>query len=110
MSDARKDDVVGMLDVGWGADPGDGVAAFLDGVDERADVARHVVEEVHCWHCGGRPKEGRGKYPRYEELGGVRTVITSILERHVVCVYDEDRMICFSRFIKVGRVLVNFSD
>ena len=58
MADARDDEFFGQRDVGGGGDPGDGVAAFLDRVDEGALVASDVVEEVDGWH-GGRRVPGK---------------------------------------------------
>ena len=55
MPNTREDDLVGVADVRGGADPGDSVPAFFDRVDETADIARDVVEEVDGGHfcCGG---------------------------------------------------------
>lgn len=52
VTDARKDDLVGGCDVGGGADPGDFPPAFLDRVDEGADVAGDGGEEVDGGHDG----------------------------------------------------------
>ena len=71
MSHAGEKEVVGAVNVGWRADPGDGVAELLDGVDEGADVAGDVVEEVDCslglgfWGRGGShgsSRRGGGQY------------------------------------------------
>lgn len=52
MADTRQDDFLCNRDVGRRADPFDLVAAFFDRIDEGADVAGDVVEEVDCGHCG----------------------------------------------------------
>ena len=88
MSHAGEKEVVGVGDVGWRADPRDGVAEFLDGVDQGADVAGDVVEEVHCsfgrgfggWggsHGGGTAGEGRWPVPREMKLDSLSYYLQS---------------------------------
>lgn len=53
VADAGEDNFIGMLDIFRASDPLNLVAAFLNRVDEAADVAGDVVEEVDCGHCEG---------------------------------------------------------
>ena len=57
MADAGDDEFFGVGDVERGGDPGDGVAAFLDGIYEGALVARDVVEKMDGWHGEGEIME-----------------------------------------------------
>ena len=52
VADTGDDEFFGVGDVEGRGDPADGVAAFLDGVDEGALVAGDVIEEMDSWHGG----------------------------------------------------------
>ncbi len=49
-STAHSSTHISLLNIFWAANPLDGVSNLLDRVDQRADVARDIVEEVDGWH------------------------------------------------------------
>lgn len=50
-STLRSPTYIGSLDIVRTSDPFDFIPALLNRIDQRADVARHVVEEVNLGHC-----------------------------------------------------------
>lgn len=62
---------MGLGDVGGRLDPLDRVANLLDGIDERADVAGDVVEEVHCRHGGWVGEEGAIRVKMNVKMSGL---------------------------------------
>ena len=74
----RTHSYLGVGDVSRRADPFDGVADFLNGIDERADIARHVVEEVDGRH-GGRGADG-SQLVMWKRDGGREMDVACVIE------------------------------
>lgn len=44
--------LLGVGDIFGGTNPRDFVATLFNSIDEGADVAGYIVEEMDCWHFG----------------------------------------------------------